>query len=72
MPRAYLLQGRSFSAVGGEACSDSLELERGSTPVRCVRPRLAHGHHGRAEPAQDAYLAALVGLLAPSNLTVLQ
>ncbi len=36
--------------------------------VRRMRLRLGNRHHGRAEPAQDAYLAALVDLPAPNNL----
>ncbi len=51
-----------------EGCSCSLEREHGSAPVRRVRLRLVHGHHGREEPARNAYLAALVGPLAPGSM----
>ncbi len=59
-----LLQGRSVSAADGEGCSCSLEVEDGGAGRR-MRLRLWHGCE---QPAQDAYPAALVGLLAPGRL----
>jgi hypothetical protein len=64
-PRAPL-QGRSDSVADGDGCSCSLELGHSSAPVRRIRLRLGHRHHGREERAHDAYLVALVGPLTPS------
>ncbi len=63
------LQGRGSSAADRKGCSCPFELEPGSPPVRCVRPK--DGHPGREEPAQEPYSVALVGLLAPSMLLCL-